>query len=109
VDAAQASSVNNSGLCEFVIEHSVRNAGAANAGSFRTAWTNEAVAGNWNRVWSPIAAGATSSAKELLPLKPGINFLQLLVDDLQQVQESNKTNNSHRVRIDVTGKCGPVK
>jgi hypothetical protein len=108
VDAALAAAINknNSGLCEFLIEHTVRNSGTAKAGGFRTAWTNDAVKGDWNRQWNPLDPGSSKTEKDLVLLKPGANVLQLVVDDLQQVQEANKANNSRRVRIDVTGNCG---
>jgi hypothetical protein len=108
VNANQAASrnKNNSGLCEFQIEYSVRNIGKPPTGSFRSLWTNSAVTGNWTRVWSPIAAGGVKSEKDLVPLKPGTNVLQLVLDDLHQVQESNEANNMFSLTINVTGSCG---
>jgi hypothetical protein len=107
VDANQAASKNknNSGLCEFQIEYSVRNIGQSASGSFRSLWTNSAVTGNWTRVWTPVAAGGVKSEKDLVPLKPGRNQLQLVLDDLHQVKESNEANNTFHVNVNVTGSC----
>jgi CARDB len=108
VDASQAISKNknNSGLCEFQIEYSVHNIGKATAGSFRSLWTNSVVKGSWHHDWSPITPESVKSEKDLVPLKPGRNVLQLVLDDLQQVQESNETNNTFHVNVNVTGSCG---
>jgi hypothetical protein len=108
VDASQAISKNrnNSGLCEFQIEYSVHNIGKATAGSFRSLWTNSAVSGNWTRVWTLIEAESVRSEKDIIPLRPGRNVLQLVLDDLHQVQESNETNNTFHVNVNVTGSCG---
>jgi subtilase family serine protease len=108
VDANKAASrnKNNTGLCQFQIEYSVRNIGKAPTGSFRSLWTNDAVTGNWTRAWSPIAAGGVKSEKDLVPLKPGRNVLQLVLDDLHQMQESNEANNTFSLTINVTGSCG---
>jgi hypothetical protein len=108
VDAKQAFSVNknNSGLCEFEIEYSLSNIGAGNAGSFRSVWTNSAVGGSWNHLWPSLASKGTSSGRDVLPLKPGINRLQLVIDDLHQLKESDTANNIFRITINVTGNCG---
>lgn len=108
VDASQAISKNknNSGLCEFQIEYSVHNIGKVTAGSFRSLWTNSVVSGTWTRVWTPIAAESVKSEKDLVLLKPRRNVLQLILDDLNQVQESNETNNTFHVNVNVTGSCG---
>lgn len=105
VDASQAVSKNN-GLCEFQIEYSVHNIGKATAGNFRSLWTNSAVNGSWHHDWSPITPGGVRSEKDLIPLKPGKNVLQLVLDDLHQLQESNETNNTFHVNVNVTGSCG---
>jgi hypothetical protein len=108
IDANQATSKNrnNSGLCEFPIEYSVRNAGNFIAGSFRSLWTNGAVSGNWNHAWGQIAVNGAKTDKDILPLKPGNNKLKLVLDDLQEIKESNEANNEFHITIIVTGNCG---
>lgn len=108
IDAAQATSKNrnNSGLCEFPIEYTVRNIGNFFAASFRSLWTNSAVSGNWSHAWSQIAVDGAKSDKDLLPLKPGINKLKLVLDDLQEMKESDEANNEFHITVNVTGSCG---
>jgi hypothetical protein len=108
IDANQATSKNrnNSGLCEFPIEYTVRNTGNFLAGSFRSIWTNSAVSGNWNHAWGQIAVNGAKTDKDLLPLKPGSNKLKLVLDDLQEMTESNEANNEFHITVNVTGSCG---
>jgi hypothetical protein len=108
IDANQATSKNrnNSGLCEFPVEYTVRNIGNFLAGSFRSLWTNSAVSGKWSHAWGQIAVGGTKTDKDLLPLKPGSNKLKLVLDDLQEIQESNEANNEFHITVNVTGSCG---
>jgi hypothetical protein len=105
VDASQALSKKN-GLCEFQVEYMVRNIGKATTGNFRSLWTNSAVSGSWHHDWSSITPGGVKSEKDLMPLKPGKNVLQLVLDDLHQLQESNEKNNTFHVNVNVTGSCG---
>jgi hypothetical protein len=111
VDAKQALSINanNSGLCEFVIEHTARNAGLSPTGTFDSQWKNSAVPGSAGRVWLPLAAGASKSEKDLVRLKPGANPLQLSLDNQNQVKESNEANNQFGLTVNVSGSCGPVR
>jgi hypothetical protein len=108
INANQATSKNrnNSGLCEFPVEYTVRNAGNFIAGSFRSLWTNGAVSGNWNHAWGQIAVNGAETGNDLIPLKPGSNKLKLVLDDLQEIKESNEANNEFHITINVTGNCG---
>ncbi len=108
VNASQAFSknLNNNGLCEFLIEHTARNIGLAPTGAFSSIWKNTAVPGSWSRAWPPLAAGASKAEKDLVSLKPGHNLLNLTLDHLQQVQESNEGNNQFRVIVNLGGNCG---
>lgn len=107
VDAGKAAGKNrnNSGLCEFVLEYGVRNAGSAAAGSFRSMWTNGSVPGNRSRTWTSVPAGGSMNERDTIQLQPGSNQLLFMLDDLQQLQESNETNNGFRVNVNVTGSC----
>jgi hypothetical protein len=110
IDAARAISrnKNGSGLCEFEIEYSVRNIGAAEAGTFRSRWANNMAYGLWTQIWPPIVAGAMKTAKTTLSMKPGMNVLSLTLDDLGQLKESNTANNKSTVNVQVSGSCGTL-
>jgi hypothetical protein len=41
-------------------------------------------------------------------MKPGMNILQLALDSTGKVQESNEGNNQFRLRVNLTGSCGPA-
>jgi hypothetical protein len=64
------------------------------------------VSGKWSHAWGQIAVGGTKTDKDLLPLKPGSNKLKLVLDDLQEIQESNEANNEFHITVNVTGSCG---
>jgi hypothetical protein len=106
VDAKQAFSAQN-GVCQFVVQHTARNIGLASTGSFDSLFKSSPVPGGLSRVWGSIAPGGQDTQKDLLSLKPGMNDLLLTLDHPGKVQEASETNNQFRVRVNVTGSCGP--
>ena len=108
VDAKQARSAVG-GVCEFPVQHNVRNLGKAASGPFQTRFANSAVAGDFTRQWPPIGPGQTSTQTDILRLRSGNNTLTLHIDPANQVHESNEGNNHYRVTIMVNGRCEPGK
>ncbi len=108
VDAKQAKSAAG-GVCEYPVQHNVRNLGKAASGPFQTRFDNNAVPGGFTRQWPSIGPGQTSTQTDILRLRPGSNTLILHIDPANQVRESNEGNNQFRVTIQVNGKCDPVK
>jgi hypothetical protein len=105
VDAQQAFSAQN-GICQFVVQHTARNAGLSATGSFDSEWHNNLVPGSWSRFWKPVSASGQDTEKDLVSMKPGMNILQLALDSTGKVQESNEGNNQFRLRVNLTGSCG---
>ncbi len=108
IDAKQARSANG-GICEFPVQHNVRNLGKAASGPFQTRFDNNAVPGGFTRQWPSIDPGQTSTQTDILRLRPGSNTLVLHIDPANQVRESSETNNQYRVTVQVAGACDPVK
>jgi hypothetical protein len=114
VEGKEAVSRNN-GICEFQFEYTVRNVGNGPLGgtsgnkTFRTILTNSAVGGNWTHVFTLMAPKSAQSDTVRIPLKPGNNVLQLVLDDQHQIKESNENNNTFKVTVIVKGKCEKLK
>ncbi len=108
VDAKQARSAVG-GVCEFSVQHNVRNHGKAISGPFQTRFDNNAVPSGFTRQWPSIGPGQTSTQTDILRLRPGSNTLILHIDPTNQVREANEGNNQFRVTIQVNGKCDPGK
>lgn len=105
INDTQAFSRQN-GVCQFVIQHGVRNLGSAGSGAFSSIWSNSNAPGSFSRRWGSIAPGGLDTRKDMVELKPGQNILSLTLDNLSQVQETNENNNRLRVVINLTGSCG---
>ena len=107
VDAGLAlvKNLSNSGLCAFPVDVTAQNLGLGATGAFTSAWTNNAVPGRWPHNWISIEPQGARTERDVLALKPGDNQLQLMLDDTNQVQESNENNNIFRVKVRVTGSC----
>src|SRR4030067_2232778 len=100
--------MNNSGLCEFGIQHTARSIGLASTGGFDGEWKNSNVpGGGLVRFWLPIAPGGSKEETDLLTLKPGQNLLHLRLDSQEKVQESNENNNRFRIIVNLTRSRGP--
>jgi hypothetical protein len=114
VEGKEAVSRNN-GICEFQFEYAVRNvgngplAGTSGNKTFRTLLTNSAVGGNWTHVFALMAPKSVQSDTIRIPLKPGNNVLQLVLDDQHQIKESNENNNTFKLTVIVKGKCEKAK
>jgi subtilase family serine protease len=52
-----------------------------------------------------LAPGKTHTIETIIELAPGIHRLQLQLDKLQQVEESNEQNNAAAVTLKLTGTC----
>jgi hypothetical protein len=105
VDDKQAFSAQN-GVCQFTVQHTTRNIGLASTGAFDSIWTNSNAHGSWSRVWGSIASGGQGTQKDMVMLKPGMNILNLKLDNPLKVQESNENNNQFRVIVNLSGACG---
>lgn len=108
VEARQARATAG-GICEFPVQHNVRNIGKAASGPFQTTFGAGTPAGGFRRQWPSIGPGQTSTQTDLLRLRPGTNTLTLHIDPAHQVRESNEGNNHYRVTIQVNGRCEPGK
>lgn len=106
VDAKQAFSAQG-GVCQFAVQHTARNIGLAPTGSFDSLFKSSPVPGGLSRTWGSIAPGGQDTQKDLLSLKPGMNDLVLTLDYQGKVQEISETNNQFRVRVNLSGACGP--
>jgi hypothetical protein len=107
LDAARASGRRPDGSCEFLLEYSIRNAGAAPGGPFRITWGNRmAGAANGNRIVQPLGARAIRNERDTIVLRPGSNRLNLALDDQHRVNEGNEENNSAALTITLSGNCG---
>ena len=97
-----------SGKCQFSIEYDVRNQGFSGTGpvTHTALWTNSATPNSDYHDLLPIDPGKVLHGKEMLTLKPGSNLVQLKLDVINKVQEMNETNNSSRVIVNLSGKCG---
>jgi hypothetical protein len=107
VDASRALARNmsNSGLCGFAFDVTAQNLGMGATGQFTSVWTNSAVPGRWPHSWAPLDPQSSRMERDVLALKPGDNQMQLMLDDMNQVRESNENNNNFRVKVTVTGSC----
>lgn len=105
VDAKQAFSAQN-GVCQFAVQHTARNIGLAPTGSFDSEW-KIGLAPGLTRTWGSIVPGGLDTEKDLVSLKPGMNNLLLTLDSAGKVQEISEANNQFRVRVNVSGSCGP--
>ncbi|MBF8258913.1 MAG: hypothetical protein HW377_1287 [Actinobacteria bacterium] len=94
------------GVCDVTVKHDAVNAGAAASGPFARRWVNNRNPAPFTDTYPPIPAGGMEPRTDTLPLKPGANELTLTLDPLDQVKESNETNNVYRVTITVSGGCG---
>lgn len=97
------------GVCEFPVQHNVRNIGKAASGPFQTTFSAGNPAGGFSRQWPSVGAGQASTQTDLLRLRTGTNTLTLHIDPGNQVRESNEGNNQYRVTIQVNGRCEPGK
>ena len=97
------------GVCEFPVQHNVRNMGKAASGPFQTTFSAGTPAGSFSRQWPSIGPGQTNTQTDILRLRSGSNTLVLHIDPNNQVRESNKSNNQYRATIQVNGKCEPGK
>jgi hypothetical protein len=105
LNAAQASGRRSDGSCEFLLDYSIRNTGAAAGGPFRITWGNPAASGG-NRTVQLLAAGATHNTQDTVVLRPGTNRLNLVLDDRRRVDEGNEQNNRAALTITLSGTCG---
>ncbi|OGI39691.1 MAG: hypothetical protein A2140_03820 [Candidatus Muproteobacteria bacterium RBG_16_62_13] len=108
VDAKQARPAVG-GVCEFPVQHNVRNLGKSASGPFQTRFDSNTVPGGFTRQWPSIAPGQASTQTDILRLRSGSNTLILHIDPANQVRESNEGNNQYRATIQVNGKCDPGK
>jgi hypothetical protein len=105
VDTKDAVSTAN-GLCAFSVQYMLRNLASGKAGSFKSAWTNNATMQTVERTWGSIAPNSVSPpTTDSIWLKPGQNLLTLDIDKAGSVKETNEANNQFRVTINVTGNC----
>jgi len=104
VDAGQARSRNNR-VCEFAISYGIQNTGKSPAGTFRTSLFNGSVPGPKTRIWASLPVQGSKIETDILSFKTGVNSLQLTIDDMGQIQESNEGNNLFRMNVTVKGNC----
>jgi hypothetical protein len=113
VDARQSAGPSRSapGLCDFVVRHTVKNAGLVAAAPSAGTWRNAAVAGGWAHGYPSLGPGAESAQTDTLPLRVGQNALSLQLDVRAQIGETNEANNEARLIVTVTGGCpsAPVR
>jgi hypothetical protein len=95
-----------SGVCDVTLKHDAVNAGPAASGPFARRWVNSRNPVPFTNTYPAIPAGGTEPRTDTLSLKPGANELTLTLDYMDQVKESNETNNVYRMTISVSGSCG---
>ncbi|MDD3530655.1 MAG: CARDB domain-containing protein [Gallionellaceae bacterium] len=108
LDAGRSVQRTAAGLCEFDLDYTVRNQGAAASGGFRTLWRGTESPGR-PHAWMTLAAGGEGAARERIALRPGLTTLALGIDDLNQVTESNEANNQARIQVNLAGSCAPTR
>lgn len=90
-----------SGRCQVPTRLVVKNTGAAASAACQFGWPELTD----SQPLSALAAGQSQSIDSLLELPVGVHRLQLQLDKLQQVAESNETNNSAAVTLRLSGVC----
>lgn len=99
-DAATLKPAGN-GRCQVPVLLTVKNAGTEASSACRIAWPTMAE-------MLPVPAlkpGQVHNLKTTIELAPGTHRLQLQLDKLQQIKESNEQNNSTAVTLRLTGTC----
>jgi hypothetical protein len=100
---ASAATRRTNGICAFVLQYSVRNAGSAPAAPFLGAWSDGTK--TWEKQFSSLMPGGSINQNESIDLKAGTQTLTLTLDPRNQVTESNENNNDSRLQVTVTGSC----
>lgn len=106
LDAARASGRHADGSCEFALAYPIRNAGAAPAGPFRITWSNRIAGGkNGSRFVQALAAGTMRNEQDGILLRPGVNRLNLVLDNQRQIDEVDEKNNQATLTVMLSGSC----
>jgi len=103
--AATTRNRNGSGVCQFRVQHAVRNIGQSSSGAFDSVWRNSAVRGTTGHHWQSLAPGKQIGETDMLMLKPGINRLTLQIDPSHRLKEINRANNQNTLTVNLTGSC----
>jgi hypothetical protein len=105
VSSSDARGMHN-GVCDFAVQHELRNLGTAASGVLSSRWLDQQNPVTLTSTYPPIPAGGTVQRTDTLPLKPGLNQLTFALDNLDQVKEANESNNIFHLTINVGGNCG---
>ncbi|MEZ4601469.1 MAG: CARDB domain-containing protein [Syntrophotaleaceae bacterium] len=89
------------GRCQVPIRMTVKNAGSAASPASQIGWPG--VKGM--TALPPLAPGQSHQVEAILELDPGTHSLQWQLDSLQQVGESNESNNRAALTVRMTGSC----
>jgi hypothetical protein len=100
LDAAKLKSA-GSGRCQVPTRLVIKNAGTEASSPCRLGWPGMSDL----RELPALAPGKTHTIETIIELAPGIHRLQLQLDKLQQVEESNEQNNAAAVTLKLTGTC----
>ena len=93
------------GGCEAIVETPVLNGGTTASGPFEVLWQVGGL-GAASSIFTDIASGASQTQRAKLPLRPGINVLEVRIDASGRVAESNEANNQGRFVVNLSGDCG---
>ena len=100
LEAAKLKSVGG-GRCQVPTRLVIKNAGTEASSPCRLGWPGMSDL----RELPALAPGKTRTIETIIELAPGIHRLQLQLDKLQQVEESNEQNNAAAVTLKLTGTC----
>jgi hypothetical protein len=100
LDAAKLKSVGG-GRCQVPTRLVIKNTGTEASSPCRMGWPGMSDL----RELPALAPGKTHTIETIIELAPGIHRLQLQLDKLQQVEESNEQNNAAAMTLKLTGTC----
>lgn len=92
------------GGCEVTAEITVVNLGGGASGAFENAWKVGGIRAAASAS-SGIAPGGRDIQRVPLPVRPGMNLLELAIDSSGRVRETDETNNQSRFMLNITGDC----
>ena len=89
------------GRCQVPMHFAIKNGGLAKSTANQLSWGRTSVP----QMLMPLAPGQTQSLDTTLLLPVGTHRLELELDRLKQVPESDENNNSGMVTLRITGSC----
>ncbi len=89
------------GRCQVPVFFSIKNGGTVGSSVNQFEWKRISAP----QILAPLAPGQTKSINTTLLLPAGKHQIELLLDKLKQVQESDEENNVGVVRLQINGSC----